>query len=301
LKKIIGLAGSESGFLHRLMDYVNSKGEAEAFLCTREDRLREEIRRKEPSVMFCMEEFAKNMDLSVQRIDFVVEADRKNGIYQYQPAGALYKEMRKFIWKELPMRVLSDEEAQILAVYSPLGRSGKTSFALAYAREHSFFYIGMEEYGILTNDFCSEGGLLYHIKNRKSNIVSCMADMMEEWEGVKVIGSPVLFPDVRQLTGDDLAWFFNELRSQENVPSLIMDFGSSCLAHLEILDLFDQVYIPVVPGVMEECKLAQFKSLLYEINGRMDKQIKEIVVPRLSWKAPEFLSQIKYMDGISYE
>jgi len=301
MKKMIGLAGAETNFLHRLMDYVNGRGEAEAFLCVREDRLKDEVLRKEPAVLFCMENFAKDIDLPVQRISFVPERDRKDGIYQYQSAGALYKEMRKHIWKEVPKRITSNQEQQIVAVYSPLGRSGKTSFALAYAKEHSFFYIGMEEYGIITNDFCSEGGLLYHIKNRKKDLMDHLAAMTEDWEGIRVIGSPVLFTDIRHLTGEDFAWFLDELRSREDMPSVIMDFGSNCLVHLEILDLFDQVYVPILSGVMEERKMHQFKSLLYEMNGRMENQLREIIVPDLSWKAPEFLSQIRYMDGLSYE
>ena len=301
MKKMIGLAGAETNFLHRLMDYVNGRGEAEAFLCTREERLKDEISKKEPSVIFCMEEFAKGENLSVQRINFIPEPDRKEGIYQFQSAGSLYKEMRRYIWKEAPKRVAADQEQQIIAVYSPLGRSGKTSFALAYAREHSFFYIGLEEYGIITNDFCAEGGLLYHIKNRKEDILSYMSGVMEEWEGVIVLGSPVLFTDIRQLTGEDMAWFLSELRKQADMPSVIIDFGSNCLAHLEVLDLFDRVYVPILSGVTEERKLSQFKSLLFEMNGRMEDQLKEIIVPVLSWKDPEFLSQIRYMDGLSYE
>ena len=299
MKKIIGLAGTETGFLHRLMDYVNGRGEAEAFLCTKEEHLEEEVRQKEPSVLFCMEDFAKETELSVQKIPFVAEPDQRDGIYQYQSAGSLYKEMRKYIWKETPKRMIKNQEQQIIAVYSPIGRSGKTSFALAYAREHSFFYIGLEEYGLMTNDFFSRGGLLYHIKNRKKDILSYLLEMSEDWEGVRMAGSPVLFTDIRQLSGDDFAWFLNELRKEEAFPSVIMDFGSSCLVHLEVLDLFDQVSI--LSGVTEERKLRQFKELLYEMNGKMEDQMKEIIVPELSWKNPEFLSHIRYMDGLSYE
>ena len=301
MKKIIGLAGAETSFLHRLMDYVNGRGEAEAFICIKEEQLREEVVQREPSVLFCMEDFAIGEDLPVRRINFISEQDGREGIYQYQSAGSLYKEMRKHIWKEVPKRIIADQEQQMIAVYSPIGRSGKTSFALAYAREHSFFYIGMEEYGVLTNDFCTEGGLLYHIKNRSSEIMTQLAGMTEEWEGIRMVGSPVLFTDIRQLTGDDFAWFLEELRRQENMSSVIIDFGSNCLVHLEILDLFDQVYIPILSGATEERKLRQFKSLLHEMNGRMEGQLKEIIVPDLPWKNPEFLGRIRYMDGLSYE
>ena len=301
MKKMIGLAGLETSFLHRLMDYVNGRGEAEVFLCTREDELEEEVRRKEPAVVFCMEGFAKGIELPVQRIHFVSEKGLGDGIYQYQSAGALYKEMRRYIWKEMPKRISADEKQKIIAVYSPLGRSGKTSFALAYAREHSFFYIGMEEYGIATNDFCSSGGLLYHIKNRRQDIVPYLTGMLEDWEGIRVLGAPSLFTDIRQLSGDDFAWFLNELRGTKEMASVIMDFGSSCLVHLEILDLFDRVYMPILSGVTEERKLKQFKSLLYEMNGKMENQLSEIIVPVMSWKEPDFLSKIRYMDGLSYE
>lgn len=283
------------------MDYVNSKGEADAFLCTREDVLLEEVSRREPAVIFCMEDFAQKADLPVLRVDFVSEQDNEEGIYQYQSAGILYKEMRKYIWRDTPKRIAATEEQQIYAVYSPLGRSGKTSFALSYAREHSFFYIGLEEYGITTNDCCSDGGLLYHIKNRKPDIIPYMMGMMEERDGIQVLGSPVLFTDIRQIDGEDFAWFLNRLREDKNMPSVIIDFGSCCLMHLEVLDLFDQFFLPVLPGVTEERKLKQFKDLLYEMNGRMEDRIKEIIVPAMSWKDPEFLSKIRYMDGLSYE
>jgi len=302
LKKLIGLAGAETSFLHRLMEYVNNRGEIDVFVCTREEDLRDEIGKKEPTVVFCMEGFAQGMEIPIQRIDFISETGREDGIYQYQSASALYKEMRRYIWKQqMPKKAITNQEQEIIAVYSPLGRSGKTSFALAYAKEHSFFYISMEEYGIITNDFCTGGGLLYHIKNRKPDIVSYLASTIEEWEGISVLGAPSLFTDIRQLDGDDFVWFLNELRSGGNMPSIMIDFGSSCLAHLEILDLFDQVYIPILSGVTEERKLKQFKALLYEMNGRMENQLREIIVPVLPWKDPDFMSKIRYMDGLSYE
>lgn len=301
MKKIIGLAGAESNFLHRLMDYVNSQGEAEAFLCMREESLLEEIRRREPVVMFCLESFAKECQMPVARIDFVAEQDREEGIYQYQSAGALYKEMRRHIWKEGPKRMAADGEQHIYAVYSPLGRSGKTSFACAYAREHSFFYISMEEYGVITNNFCAEGSLLYYIKNRKPEITSRMRQMAEDWEGISVIGAPVLFTDIRGLDWSDYSWFLEQMRRDKTMPSVIVDFGSCCMIDLEILDLFDLVYLPILPGKTEERKLGQFKELLYEVNGRMEDKLKEIIVPAMSWKAPEFLERVRYMDGLTYE
>ena len=301
MKKMIGLAGRESGFLHRLMDYVNGRSEAEVFLCTREDSFLSEIQRREPAVMFCMEEFARDMDLPVPRVDFVLEQEREDGIYQFQPAPDLYKEMKKYIWKEAPRRRVPEGGQQIVAVYSPLGRSGKTSFACAYARAHSFFYLCMEEYGIKTNDFCAEGGLLYHIKNRRADIVSYMMSLAEEWEGIQIIGAPTVFTDSRWMEEEDFSWFFSQIRGDRRMPSVIVDFGSSTLVDFEILDLFDRVFLPILTGHTEERKLHQFKELLYETNGRMEDKLKEIIVPPTPWQHPEFMGRIQYMDGLIYE
>lgn len=301
MKKIIGLAGYQSVFLQRLADYVNGLGEAEAFLCTREEELSDEARRREAAVVFCIEHFAEGCCLPVPRVDFVPDEEREDGIYQYQPASELYKEMRKHIWKEAPRRVTNYGDKHIYAVYSPLGRSGKTSFACAYARVHSFFYIGMEEFGIKTNDFCDKGTLLYYIKNRKENITSWIRETAEEWEGITVLGTPSLFTDVRELGWDDYAWFLEQIRKDRGMGSVIFDFGSCCMTEFEILDLFDKVYLPVLPGVTEERKLKQFREMLFERNGLMEEKLSEIMVPALSFQEPDFMERVQYLDGLIYE
>lgn len=301
MKKIIGLAGTKSGFLQRLMDYVNGLGEAEAFLCTKERQLLEEIRHREPVVVFCMEDFARDELLLVPRVNFVSEQEQEDGIYQYQSASALYKEMRKFIWKETPKIVAGKGPQQIYAVYSPLGRCGKTSFACAYARSHSFFYISLEEYGIRTNNFCDKGNVLYYIKNRKEGITAYLKQAAEEWEGIQILGAPTLFTDIRDLEWEDFSWLIEQIRKDGSMPSVMMDFGSCCMVDFSILDLFDKVYLPILSGDTEERKLKQFRELVYEVNGRMEEKLVEIMVPNLSWKDRDFLDQIQYMDGLTYE
>lgn len=301
MKKQIILAGKESYFLQRLADYVNSKGEVEAFLCTRKEQLKEEVKKREASAVFYVEGFEAEDDTGVECIALNADPSKEEGIYQFQSAGSLYKAMQKYIWKERPCRPVPQSERKICAVYSPLGRSGKTSFACAYAKEHSFFYIGMEEYGIKTNDFCKEGDLFYHMKGRNGDIVSFLLNHAEDWEGIQVFGSPVLFTDLRSLDAGDYWWLLEEIRRDRRMPSVIVDFGSSCLTDFEILDYFDKVYLPLVSGETEDRKIRMFKELLYETNGRMEGKLKEIMVPSLPWNSPEFLKQIRYMDGLTYE
>lgn len=301
MKKHIILVGAESQFLQRLGDYVNNKGEAEAFLCVRAEELAGEVKRREAAVVFYMEGFSGVEDIDVESVPLVTNPLQEDGIYQFQSAGSLYKAMQKYIWKERPCRPVPPGERKICAVYSPLGRSGKTSFACAYAREHSFFYIGMEEYGFNTNDFCNRGSLLYHMKGRNKDIISFLLTYAEDWEGVRVFGSPTLFTDIRSIDAEDYRWFLEEIRRDKRMPSVMMDFGSGCLTDYEILDYFDQVYVPIVNGSTEERKMKQFKELLYEANGRMEGKLTEIMVPSLPWSSPEFLKQIRYMDGLTYE
>lgn len=301
MKKTIGLAGEENGFLIRLLDYVNKKGEVEAFFCSDKESLAEEIRKREPEIMFILEGFMEDISAAVNTVPFVKEPDKKEGIYQYQSAANLYKEMRRHIWKETPCRSIQDEEKKLYAVYSPLGRSGKTSFACAYAKAHSFFYLGMEEYGFLTNDFCREGELLYHIKNRREGIGSYLLEHAEMQDGIYMFGAPIRYTDIRWLDAEDYRWFLKELRSDRRIPSVIVDFGSSCVTDFEILDYFDQVFLPILTGETEERKLVQYKELLYEMNGNMEGRLKEIMVPPLTWKHPEFLEKVRYMEGLTYE
>lgn len=292
----IGIGGDGSGYWMKLMDYIHMRGEFQAFLCTSEEMLREELVRKKAEVLFLQDGFAAAECQEIPVVPFSAQRGRKGSIYQYQSADCIYRQMRQFVQN----RTIFGEKkgVEVYVVYSPLGRSGKTSFALAYARKHSFFYIGMEEYGIRGKDSRGMEEILYHIRNRKEGITKIMSSIAEERDGVRMIASPVFFSDVRMLEAEDFRWFLEQIRADENQESVFIDLGTGCLVDFEVLDYFNKVYITTLPEEQE--KMDRFMELLLEVNGEMKGKLNKIHVPKGAWHKEDFLEGVKYLDGIEY-
>lgn len=292
VKQLIGIAGRESGYWIKLMEYINSRGRIEAFVCTREDCLEKELEQRQPVALFREADFAKGVQFSGKEVVIHSDCANSDGIYQYQPAECIYDAMVGCLGLETIADYSKMGEKKIYAVYSPLGRSGKTSFALAYAKDHSFFYLGLEEYGITGDGIHDMGEVLYHIRNRTENITDKVLSWVAEWKGVKMLGSPGLFQDIKLLSFEDYQWFFEQLRKVE-FPSVIVDIGTGCLMDFEIFQLFDCIYVPFLPGKSNQNKLDLFWKLILEVYGEVSDKFRVIEVPNMDWTSIEFLSMIK--------
>lgn len=288
----IGIAGDESRYWLNLMEYLNSQTRIQVFLCTKDECLIEEVMSKEAEVLFLREDYEGEMEFGIPCIRFSMDRENRDTVYQLQPAHKIYEQMCHFIEKKMD----SGNQGKAFAVYSPLGRSGKTSFACAYGRAHSFFYIGMEEYGIKGNNNKNTGEILYHIRNRKEGIANYLCSFSEDWYGLSLIASPVYYQDIRLMESEDFRWFLEQIRQDGRGLSVMMDFGSGCLPDFEILDCFDKVYVPILDGEEEQRKLDCFFELLYEVNGRMQGKIQRIKVPDIPWWKEEFLENVRYLD-----
>lgn len=297
MKQVIGIAGREEAFWVKLMDYVNEQGLLDAFVCTEEECLEEEIRRRKPALLFREEGFADEVNFGEREVRFLFDKNQTDGIYKYQPANQIYDEMvARLSVRQVSESRSEERNTEIIAVYSPLGRSGKTSFSLAYAKKFSFFYLGMEDYGIKGEYIHSMGEILYHIRNHKDGIAGMIEDYAQIWNGIRMLSSPPFFQDIRQVSFSDYEWFFSSLRQEERY-SYIVDLGTGCLPDFEIFSLFDRVYVPVLEGTGEQKKLEQFWNIILEVFGEIDKRFCKIHVPVGDWREADFLSTVIEPDG----
>lgn len=294
MKQTVGIAGQATGYWIKLMEYMNSQGRFDAFVCTQEESMEEELKKRKPSVLFREQGFAKDVVFQGQEVSFVPDKASREGIYLYQPADRIYEEMLRWMTKEQICSELPERnEKYIFAVYSPLGRSGKTSFALAYAKKFSFFYIGMEDYGLPGESEHNMSEILYHICNHKGRIAQIVQESSETWQEIQMLRAPILFQDLKQLSVQDYEWFFQQLRMEEKFPSVIVDLGTGCLSDFEMFTLFDKVYVPILNGQTEAGKMRTFWNLILEIHGTIDSRYRVIKVPNRDWQEDGFLDRIE--------
>lgn len=193
-----------------------------------------------------------------------MKRDRKK-YYVSKYAGA------KQIFQQVVM-VAEEFESQeknrnrLVAIYSPVGRCGKTQFALSLRKEgygKKWLYISFEEYGVIGNiendiqEYSWENSFLYYIKERNTQQVNQVID-----KGNGIIMSSFSPIDGKQLTEDDFVWMIQTIREQKYYSGIVFDMGTGILQRLEWLDLFDDIVVPYIPNDMALRKKDKFTHIL---------------------------------------
>lgn len=153
----------------------------------------------------------------------------------------------------------------VVGIYSPVGRCGKTQFALEVARnpECRWIYIGMEDYGWLDQsqekeDMTQAGdAFLFFIKEQdKENFIR----VIEECQGI--VPSAFSPFDIKILDQKDWEWMIQTLRGYTGAGGVLMDIGTGVLQDFSWLSLFDYILVPYLNETGAIRKKVKFEKLL---------------------------------------
>lgn len=185
-------------------------------------------------------------------------------VFKYQRLGDIYKEVRRSIAVSPP--VVS--KMLIEAVFSPLGRCGCTTLAMAMA-EHTGggrgIYVGMENYSPCK---APGGGILYQIKERLPGLAETVRGCVISSNGVDVLRAGTVYLDLRNVQKDDITCLSDCLLQLGKYDLVIYDLGSAVLEDPGILDCFDRIYMPVLDDPTSVGKLESFESILRSMELR---------------------------------
>lgn len=185
-------------------------------------------------------------------------------VCRYTGAGAIGK-----IIEETAARLLADTKSKnpMVAVYSPVGRCGKTAFALYIVQNERFgkwLYIGMEDYGFSEDktdstglDHISPDNFLYYVKERNREKLYILFQSNQ-----RIIPSAFSPFDTKQINEADLKWLFSVLQQMEMYSGIIFDIGTGILQNLEWLALFDYILVPFLPEESSIGKRRHFENLV---------------------------------------
>lgn len=216
--------------------------------------------------------------------DLVQETDT-DVIYKYQPAEQIMKEFLKicrFSSRICGTGVLND--TKILGVYSPLGRCGKTSFALAMgqvlAQNYRTVYVNLEEWPGFERFICGYSGLdisdlIYYIKQEKEGLAIYINGMLQEFNGLKIIPPVKMAPDIQEL-GEDVNRLLQEIVRSDNYDVVIVDFGRQIKSMLPAIVHLEKLYMPVLMDEISKAKLQEFFRFLRTSEYQeMEQKIKQ--------------------------
>lgn len=203
-------------------------------------------------------------------------------VYKYQASDSLMEEVMNYYaaaTPKIPLTVSSGIEikADILAVYSPLGRVGKTAFALTLgemlAERKHVLYLNLEDYNGFEGVFCQNyradlSDLIYFTRQKDGNLMFKLNGMLQTFDNLDYIPPAFSPSDLRDVTWREWMDFFHKLIVSGGYEILILDMGYQVEERYQILRHCRKIYMPVLDDSASRSKILQFEKNL----GALDCQ-----------------------------
>lgn len=193
----------------------------------------------------------------------------EKGIYKYQSSDRILTSILEETMdeEELTRRNKNAAGGQLIGVYSPIHRIGKTRFAMELGKELTkngpVLYLNLEEYSGCSyyfpgNESYNLGDLLYYIRQEKGNLglrISAMAGRTGEMDYISPI--PVI-QDLRAVKEEEWIKLFEEIFANCIYKTVILDLGDGVDGLYQILRMCYTVYTPYIDDAVSQAKLKQY-------------------------------------------
>lgn len=228
-------------------------------------------------------------------------------VYKYQSSDAVIREVmncygakEKLCFQDTGNR----QKKERIGVYSPVGRTAKTSFALTLgqilAREKPVLYLNLEEYaGFEQLLGCSYerniGDLIYYIRQEYSNLPLKISGMVQTINHLDYL-PPAMSPmDIQNTTLEEWLKLLDEIEKNTAYETVILDFGDGVNDLYTLLNHCSRIYMPVRGDAMSTAKLQQFEHLLkaWNYTGLLER-IEKLKLPyhRTERTGKEYLDEL---------
>lgn len=218
------------------------------------------------------------MQDKVQGIPFVnlTAHPADGGIFMYQSVREIAEEI---LIRLKPMGRTSHPSGCI-AVFSPLGRCGKTTLARAIAASDSSgtgIYIGLEDFG--ERPVHSE--LLYMARQRIDGFIEAADKEIGTTDGISELVLSGVIMEVRDVQSADILWLSDQLLRSGRYTTVSFDLGTGMLINPEMLLSFGQIFMPVLGDEVSMRKLETFYSDMKMCGlGECLSRIRTLEVPK---------------------
>ena len=212
-------------------------------------------------------------------------------IGKYQCADEIIRQVFEFYvdrTKENVMRCMNKERARMVAVYSPIHRVGKTTFALALGREcaksKKVLYLNLEEYAgmeVSQDTNMNLGDLLYYLRQGNGNLGIRLQAAVKEDEGLDVVPPIPVVLDLKEVTWEEWDALITQLLENSLYEMVVLDVSESVQGLFPLLELCDRVYMPVLEDENSRRKLKQYQDNVEQLKLEKLKRITyQFVMPQ---------------------
>lgn len=197
--------------------------------------------------------------------------ENEKAVYRYQKA--------KDIWETITQQSeRSSGHSQLIGIYSPIHRIGKTCFAInmgkKLAQNVPVLYLNLEEY-------CYEGyfyeeesagqegnmsDLLYDFRQGKKNLAMHISMMTRQIGELEYIPPMPYVEDLQDISVDEWIKFLAYIAEQCIYEKIILDLGDGINGLFQILEQCDVIYTPYINEPCAKGKLNRYTENLRRSN-----------------------------------
>lgn len=290
-QKILAICDLEVAYASHFMEHINHRRnlpfEVQAFSSL--ERLKELSEKQSIEILLISERAlsGRRAEVASWNIGQIIvlsegisesRSDEYPTVSKYQSSDSVIREvMAVYAAETQDKRALSivKRETKIIGIYSPVGRSRKTSFALILgqllSKERNVLYLnlescaGFEELFELTYDR-TMSDVIYYLRQKDNNLIHHIQATVCSLESLDYI-PPVAFPqDITSVTVPEWHSLLDTIRKESVYEYVILDIGDGVEDVCGLLDLCDHIYMPIRQDFVSQSKIIQFEKLMAVCN-----------------------------------
>lgn len=281
----------------RELQYANGLGEnilerkelaLRIHVCTSVEKVLLSMKEREVHILIIDEAFAyeERVKIKAEQIYVLTKenchdlSEEEKAIYKYQSADKILAEVFEAYYEKTNHNILKNikkPKQRLIAVYSPIHRIGKTTFAIAMgnalAKKEKTLYLNLEEYPDTQGRFVRSegrnlGDLLYYMRQEGGNIglkISMMVGKIEELDYIPPI---LISTDLKEISLAEWRKLLETILRESIYETLVLDLSESVQGLFEILQMCNEIYMPILEDGISKRKLGQYEEVLHRLNLR---------------------------------
>lgn len=214
--------------------------------------------------------------------------NEENQVEKYQCADEIIREIFETYvdkTKENVMRCKKRQRARLLAVYSPIHRLGKTTFAIAMGKEcaknKKVLYLNMEEYaGMSETEGLNLGDIVYYMKQKNTNLGIRLQAAVKKMEDMDFVMPIPIAKDLKEVSEHEWKMLLKEIVDNSIYELVIIDVGEGVQGLYSLLEQCDRIYMPVLDDEVSQNKLRQYEENIKQLKKeKIERKTSRFVMP----------------------
>lgn len=193
-------------------------------------------------------------------------------VYKYQSGEKILAEVLSHCAEQTGSETIlriQKADMEIIGVYSPIHRIGKTQYALQtakeFARKGNTLYLNLEEYAGNGEEMEQGDGLaelLYYLRQGCKNIGLRIEMLVKHYESVDYLEPMQMYSDLKAVTAEEWKQLLTEIAEKSIYETVILDIGDSIQGTYELLELCSCIYTLFSEEETAQRKMGQYRKSL---------------------------------------